>query len=110
MHLKHKKIMWTLLLLLALLPLGIMLPYFAHSDGAWGEWNSGEIKKHSGFVPQKLKENEKIWNAPFENYQIDRKNKMLINRSFDYILSGITGILIILGCTWGLIYYYKNHE
>lgn len=107
---KHKKILWGLGILLVLSPLGIMLPYLAHSGGAWGEWNSDEIKKYSGNVPQKLKDNEKIWKAPLENYQIAKNDKKPIIRSVYYVLSGIAGILIILGCTWCLIYYYRNHE
>lgn len=48
-----------------LTPLGIL-----SQKTAWGEWAGEEFTSLIGFIPEKLKQTEHIWRAPFPHYSI----------------------------------------
>ncbi|OGS46027.1 MAG: cobalamin biosynthesis protein [Elusimicrobia bacterium RIFOXYD2_FULL_34_15] len=83
-------------ILIILSPLGLIIPEYFKSGNAWGEWSSNELQKLIGYVPKGLKELSSLWNAPMSEYTIkgwgEKGPKHL---SFTYIISAITGILII---------------
>lgn len=81
-----------------------------HSENGWGEWKSNDIKKHAGFVPQKMEQQERIWKAPLNEYNIGGKQTGIIHTSYNYLLSGTIGVVLIILCTWLLKIYYKRHE
>lgn len=87
--------------LIVLSPLGFMLPSFFRAGGAWGEQGPEEIKKITGYVPEKLAKLSGIWKAPMHDYAFDGwKNKGQGNLSFAYICSAVLGILIIAGAVF----------
>jgi hypothetical protein len=108
---KFKKKIGIALLVLALIsPLGIFLPRWFNAGDAWGEWSTDQVKKEIGYVPEGMKKNDGLWNAPMPGYSNGKENNSLFSDSVYYILSGLTGIGIISLVTWGLFKIYQKHE
>jgi hypothetical protein len=79
--------LWILLaILIALTPLGILLPAHFKSGAAWGEWGLDEIKSLVGYIPKGLAKLSSIWNAPIPDYA---------SGVIGYIASAITGIAVV---------------
>jgi cobalt/nickel transport protein len=88
--------LWIGLLILILLsPIGIVLPMVFDAEDAWGEWSVETIEKLVGFIPEKLKANADLWQAPVPDYNIGSEESPLYARILSYIFSGILGVGII---------------
>lgn len=87
--------------IIILTPLGLFVPSFFKSYGAWGEWGPDEINKMAGFVPEKLEKLSGIWKAPMRNYTFKGwEDKGALHLSAAYIFSAILGVIIIIGITF----------
>ena len=84
---------WAGLACLALLtPLGLLAP-----GTAWGEWSAQELAR-LGFktIPAGMEKMADAWGAPLARYNLPA----LGNTSLGYILSAVTGILIVVLVVW----------
>lgn len=72
--------------MIALCPLGLLA-----AGTAWGEWGADEIKEIAGFIPRAM-ENGFSFNAPIPDYA----PTFLGEGPAGYILSAVTGVLILL--------------
>ena len=83
--------------LVALSPLGLLLPAHFKAGGAWGEWGADEMQKLVGYVPKGLAKLSSLWSAPIPDYAFKGwEEKGLSRLSFAYIISAIVGIGIIV--------------
>jgi cobalt/nickel transport protein len=90
--------LWIGVGVLALLsPLGIIIPKWLGSGGAWGEWGLTKIEKVAGFVPEGLKRVAGIWKAPMPDYGLPSGSKGLAGESIGYVLSAVIGIALVAG-------------
>jgi cobalt/nickel transport protein len=87
-----KKVWIALLVLVLLSPLGVLLPEFFHTEGAWGEWSIEKVEKQTGHAPAGMQKDANLWKAPIRNYSIGSEKDSLPKRSGYYILSGAIGL------------------
>jgi cobalt/nickel transport system permease protein len=82
----------TLAVLVVLSPIGLLAP-----GTAWGEWGAEEITA-LGFpsVPGGMAKLSTLWNAPLPDYDLSS----IGNSSIAYILSAITGIIVVAIVVW----------
>jgi cobalt/nickel transport protein len=86
--------------LIALSPLGLLIPEHFKAGAAWGEWGMDEIKKLVGYVPKGLEKLAPLWNAPLPDYAFKGwEGKGLSHLSFTYIISAVAGIAVIVSAT-----------
>ena len=84
-----------IVVLIALSPLGLILPGHFKAGSAWGEWGVEEIQKLVGYIPKGLGKLSGLWNAPIPGYAFKGwEEKGLSLLSFAYIISAIVGIII----------------
>lgn len=84
--------------LIAVSPLGLLLPEKFKAGSAWGEWGPEEVGELVGYVPQGLVKLAGFWNAPIPDYAFKGwEEKPLFNLSLAYIFSALTGILLCVG-------------
>lgn len=84
-----------LAILIALSPLGIILPEHFKAGGAWGEWGLDEIKVLTGYIPKGLEKLASIWEAPIPDYAFKGWEKRGPGGlSIAYIFSAIIGIAL----------------
>jgi len=104
--------LWLGVIALAILsPLGLILPAYFKSNSAWGEWSAGELQKLLGYLPQGLGKLSGIWNAPLPDYALkSSSSKGLPHQGFDYIISAVAGIVIVVLIVWliGRILFKKG--
>jgi len=83
-------------ILIAVSPLGLILPEHFKAGSAWGEWGADEMQKLVGYVPQGLEKLSNLWNAPLPDYAFKGwEEKGLPHLSFAYIISAIAGICLV---------------
>lgn len=90
----QKKILFILILLCLITPIGILLPAFFNTGDAWGEWSAQTVKELVGYVPKGLEKYSDIYKAPLPDYTVNRKDRSLIHKSGFYIVSGLIGATI----------------
>lgn len=79
--------------MIALSPLGLILPEYFKAGSAWGEWGADEIRKAAGYVPEGLKKLSSLWNPPLPDYAFKGwEDKGLSHLSFAYVVSAVVGI------------------
>ena len=84
--------------LVALSPLGLLLPEHFKAGSAWGEWGIDEIQRLAGYVPVGLEKLSSFWSAPIPDYAFKGlEGKSIASLSFAYIFSAIIGVLICVG-------------
>jgi len=94
----NMKKMWTGIgIFILLTPLGLLVPKWLGVRGAWGEWDSEEIEKIVGYVPEGMKRLAQIWKAPLPDYTLPGQNKGLVFESFGYMISAVIGIALTAG-------------
>jgi cobalt/nickel transport system permease protein len=82
----------TLVVLVVLSPIGLLAP-----GTAWGEWGAEEITA-LGFpsIPSGMAKLSTLWSAPVPDYDLSA----IGNSSIAYILSAITGIIVVSIVVW----------
>lgn len=79
--------------LIVLSPLGLVAV-----GTAYGEWKLDQLMDEMGFVPAGLERMADFWqHAPLANYGIAGFNSSFIQSAAGYVLSGVAGILLIVG-------------
>ena len=94
--------LWIGMVVLILLsPLGLILPEHFKAGSAWGEWGADEMQKLVGYVPKGLEKLAGLWNAPIPDYAFKGwEEKGLSYLSFAYIVSAVSGIVIIVAAMY----------
>ena len=86
-----------ILVLIILSPLGLIVPEHFKAGSAWGEWGAKDLQKLAGYIPKGLEKLSNLWKAPIPDYAFKGwEGKGLSHLSFAYIMSAITGIIIIV--------------
>ncbi len=87
-------------ILIILSPLGLLLPKYFNSGEAWGEWSADTIKGLAGYIPKGLGKLSNFWSAPIPDYAFRAgAGKSLGILSFEYVVSAVIGILVIVFVT-----------
>lgn len=81
-------------ILVILTPLGIIA-----KGSAWGEWDVGEIRALVGFIPQGMASINGTWQGIMNGYSIPHL-KGAIGAVVGYVISAITGVLIVAGSAY----------
>lgn len=82
--------LWILIVVLAVLaPIGLIVPEYFKSGGAWGEWGADEIKGLIGYMPKGLSVLSSVWNAPLPDYALKG-----LDKNIGYFFSAIIGIIV----------------
>ena len=94
--------LWIALgVLIALTPLGLLLPAHLHAGGAWGEWSAEEIRRLVGYLPAGMERMGELWKAPLPDYAFHGwEAKGLGPLSLAYMASAVVGIAAIAGVCW----------
>jgi hypothetical protein len=90
----QKKILFILLLLCLITPIGILLPMFFNAGDAWGEWSAQTVNDLVGYVPRGLAKYSDLWEAPLPDYTIKSEDASVVHQSGFYIVSGIIGATV----------------
>lgn len=96
----NKKYVLFFALLVLLTPIGILLPHYFKSDGAWGEWSVDALEKLTGYVPEGMKKQADVYVAPIADYDMGKPSNSLVRQSYTYVLSGVIGVGIIVLLTF----------
>jgi hypothetical protein len=87
------RLWFGLAILIALSPIGLILPEYFKAGTAWGEWGADEMRKLVGYIPQGFGKLAGIWNAPIPDYAFKGwEERGLPRLSFAYAISAIIGI------------------
>jgi len=92
-----KKLWIGLGVLVALSPLGLIVPKLMHAEGAWGEWGLDEIEKVAGFLPEGMRRIGEIWKAPLPDYGLPGQGEGLLSQSCGYVVTGVIGVVFVAG-------------
>ena len=86
--------------MIALSPLGLMVPAKFKAGSAWGEWSAEEVRKLVGYVPSGMSRLGELWKAPLPDYAFKgQESPPLHSLSISYIASAILGVAIVVGIT-----------
>ncbi|MFH2144182.1 MAG: PDGLE domain-containing protein [Bacteroidota bacterium] len=87
----QKKILFILMGLCIITPIGIFLPIFFDAGDAWGEWSAETINDLIGYMPSGLEKYSEVWSAPISDYTMNSVDNSVVHQSGYYIVSGIIG-------------------
>ncbi|MBA4409795.1 MAG: cobalamin biosynthesis protein [Odoribacter sp.] len=87
----QKKLLFILLGLCIITPIGIFIPMFFDAGDAWGEWSAETVKDLIGYTPAGLEKYSDVWNAPIPDYTMNVDDTSVVHQSGYYIVSGIVG-------------------
>jgi len=90
----QKKILFILLILCIITPIGILLPMVFDAGDAWGEWSAQTLNDMIGYVPQGLAKYSDVWDAPLTDYTMNSQDTSMVHQSGYYIVSGIFGATV----------------
>jgi len=90
----QKKILFILLLLCFITPVGILMPMVFNAGDDWGEWSAQTVKDLIGYVPKGLEKYSEVWHAPLPGYTVDTNDTSVVHQSGYYMVSGIIGATI----------------
>ncbi len=96
---KIKKLWIGIIILIALTPIGLILPELLKAGGAWGEWGADEIEKIVGYMPEGLKRLSEFWKSPIPDYAFSGWEAG-VKAYIGYILSGIIGVSLVIGVSF----------
>ena len=89
-----------LAVLIALSPLGLIIPEKFGAGSAWGEWSAEELDKLVGYVPAGMSRISELWNAPLPDYALKGQESAPMHAlSLSYILSAVLGVAAVVGLT-----------
>lgn len=87
-----KKLIFGLILLVLLTPLGLLAV-----GETFGEWSNEEVREKLGFVPPGLEELSTLWRAPLPDYAFSGGDSSMTIAAAAYILSAVIGVVICGG-------------
>lgn len=93
----QKRLLLFLFIIAIFTPIGIILPEIFKAGDAWGEWGIDTLKEMIGFIPDGMKKLADIWKAPVPDYSFGGEDASLTLQIVSYIVSAITGIIIVMG-------------
>jgi cobalt/nickel transport system permease protein len=87
------RFLWVVLaVMIVIVPIGLLAP-----GTAWGEWGTEQLSGLGlAFIPQGMAKLSGLWSAPLPGYDLPA----LKNANLGYILSGITGTIVIGIVAW----------
>lgn len=86
------------LVLIALSPLGLILPARFGAGSAWGEWSPDEVHRMVGYTPSGMAKDGRIWKAPMPDYALKGQEKAPLRvLSVSYIVTGLVGAAVVGG-------------
>ncbi|HTX80403.1 MAG TPA: cobalt transporter CbiM [Longilinea sp.] len=87
------RVLWVgLAVLVVATPIGLLAP-----GTAWGEWGTDELASLGlSFIPGGMAKLAGLWSAPMPDYDLP----VLGNANLSYILSAVTGIIVIAVVVW----------
>ena len=89
-----------LAVLIALSPLGLIIPAKFGAGSAWGEWSAEELDKLVGYVPAGMSRISELWKAPLPDYAFKGQESAPMHAlSVSYILSAVLGVAAVVGLT-----------
>ena len=89
-----------LAVLIALSPLGLIIPAKFGAGSAWGEWSAEELDKLVGYVPAGMSRISELWKAPLPDYAFKGQESAPMHAlSLSYILSAVLGVAAVVGLT-----------
>jgi cobalt/nickel transport protein len=87
----QKRILFILIILCLITPVGIIIPAYFNAGDAWGEWSARTVKDLIGYVPEGLAKYNEVWKAPITDYSLNSADKSVVHQSGFYIISGLIG-------------------
>jgi hypothetical protein len=106
----QKKILIFLVVLSCLSPVGILLPEYLNSSGAWGEWSADTVRKKTGYTPEGMQKYSEKTKAPLPDYSFNENDKSLFHNSIYYIISGIIGVALTILITYFISKIIIRHD
>lgn len=105
----QKKLLYWLVLLAILSPMGILIPNLLNSGDAWGEWDKETVEKMVGFIPKGMENLSSFFKGLFSDYtNIFGEDSPLIIQILSYIISAILGSLVIYILIRLILKFYKT--
>ncbi len=104
-----KKILFWLMVLAIISPLGLFFPDLFHKENAWGEWDVSSVKEKTGYELKGMAKDAELWKAPIADYRM-KEDASLSEQSIHYIISGVTGFALVVLITYGLTRLLVRHE
>lgn len=94
------RLVFALVVLALLTPLGLYLPEKLRAGDAWGEWSADDLGRMISYVPQGLqrvvKHVESAWRAPLPDYALPaQESAPLAARSITYVASALLGLALL---------------
>ncbi|MHB9130118.1 MAG: cobalt transporter CbiM [Armatimonadota bacterium] len=90
------RLVWALLVLVLLTPLGIYLPAKFGAGPAWGEWSVEEVVKLVGYLPRGMANFQAWWHAPVPEYALPgQESAPFAVQSLTYIFSAALGVAVL---------------
>jgi len=96
--------LWILIIvLIALSPIGMLVPEWLKAGSAWGEWSAAEIREFVGYIPQGLERLSELWKAPMPDYDFKGSgDRPLRVKGAAYVLSGVAGVFVVVIMVYAL--------
>lgn len=94
--LRRRTVVLAVAALVALVPLGVLLPTWANSGDPWGEWSPEETAQMAGHaaVPSGMGKLADKYTAPVPDYQF-AESRTLAGESSQYVLAALIGVAVI---------------
>ena len=95
---------WLLLAaLVALAPLGLILPARLGGGPAWGEWTPDQVARALGQVPPGMRQSAGLWRAPLPLYGFKGWDRLGLGwQSLAYLVSAAVGVVVVAGVVLAL--------
>jgi len=96
----QKKILIFLIVLSCISPIGILLPKYLNSSGAWGEEPLDSLNKSTSNKNKGIEHFSETKKAPLSDYSLNSNDQSELHQSIYYIISGILGTGLTLVITY----------
>lgn len=106
----RKKVLYALIIMALVSPVGVILPKLFNAEEAWGEWSAETIQKMIGFIPEGMKKDSEIWKAPVTDYNFGTDESHIGVQIGSYIISAAIGIALLLLIFFLFSRFYKKNE
>jgi hypothetical protein len=104
-----KKVVLSLVVAALLTPLGLLLPRLFRAGDAWGEWDTDDIARTLGYVPDGMARLAELWRAPIPDYSIWGDGSWLA-ASASYFVSALVGIILSVGASYLVLRFIVKRD